>query len=271
MTRYTLSEIFIYPIKSLGGIQLKKVMVQGKGLRLDRRWMLVNYAGEFLSQRFNPEMAFFKVAIQDNLISINIQKDGKIQSSTSFNIETPLINPVMPATIWDDVVRVIEVDTEISQWFSHHLNVPCKLVSFPEEQPRPVEKLYKINNEQVSLADAYPFLIIGQSSLDDLNSRLPLPLPMNRFRPNFVFTGGEAYEEDHWGNLSMGDTRFAAVKKTARCVLTTIDQDTGEKGTEPLRTLSEYRKVNNKIFFGKYLVARNEGEVSVGDSIIVSG
>ena len=139
--------------------------------------------------------------------------------------------------IWDDTVSAFDVDGSYSQWFSELLESPCRLVYFPEENSRPVDPRYKVNHEQVSLADAYPFLIIGQSSLDDLNSRLTEPIPMNRFRPNFVFTGGEPFEEDTWRNFSIGSTRFVGVKMCARCQLPTVNQDTAEKGAEPIKTL----------------------------------
>jgi uncharacterized protein len=151
-----------------------------------------------------------------------------------------------------------------------HLQMNCKLVYFPESNPRAVDPNYKVNDEHVSLADAYPFLIIGQSSLDDLNSKLPEPLPMNRFRPNFVFTGGEPYEEDLWRNFSIGSNRFIGVKPCARCVLTTVNQATAEKGPEPLRTLSLYRKKDSKVLFGNNVVTVDEGDVRVGDVITLN-
>ena len=154
----------------------------------------------------------------------------------------------------DDTLFANEVDGEYSQWFSNHLGIKCKLVFFSEENPRPVNPKYKVNNENVSFADAYPFLIIGQSSLDDLNSRLKESLPMNRFRPNLVFTGGEPYEEDHWRNFTIGSNRFVGVKLCDRCVLTTVNQDTVQKGAEPLKTLATYRQRDNKIYFGQNLV-----------------
>jgi uncharacterized protein YcbX len=143
-------------------------------------------------------------------------------------------------------------------------------VAFPEDKPRRVDPLYSVNNENVSLADAYPFLIIGQSSLDDLNTKLADPVPMNRFRPNFVFAGERAtpYLEDRWRELVIGKLRFVAVKKSDRCVLTTVNQATGEKGVEPLRTLSGYRKEGSKVYFGQNLVSLDTGEVSVGDAVI---
>jgi uncharacterized protein YcbX len=269
MRKLTLTEIWIYPVKSLGGIRLEKAKGLGKGLQHDRRWMLVDGAGQFLTQRDYPEMALFKLAIQDGELSITFRRNEKILATTSFMITPSNSKTWMFARIWDDDVSVSEVSGEISQWFSQHLGITCKLVRFPEESPRPVNPSFAVNKEHVSLADGYPFLIIGQSSLDDLNRRLSLPLPMNRFRPNFVFTGGEPYEEDEWKTFSIGGNKFCAVKKSARCTIPTVNQDTAEKSAEPLRTLSEYRNVSHNVYFGQNLVAIDETEVAVGDPIIL--
>jgi uncharacterized protein YcbX len=264
----TLSEIWIYPIKSLGGIRLEKATLKGKGLQLDRRWMLIDRDGAAMTQRIYSEMARFKPAWQGNKIVIAFKKIHKIISSTELDVSSPSTGEPIKAQVWDDTVTVMEVDAGVSQWFSHHLKTPCKLVAFPEEQPRPVDPQYQVANDHVSLADAFPFLIIGQRSLDDLNQRLAQPVPMDRFRPNFVFTGGEPYAEDGWRDLVIGRIPFVAAKKSARCVLTTINQETAEKGAEPLRTLSQYRKVGSKIYFGHNLIALEQGEVRVGDPVI---
>jgi hypothetical protein len=166
-------------------------------------------------------------------------------------------------------VEVYEVSTQHSEWFSAILGKNCRLVSFPENNPRPVNPDHAINNDQVSLADGYPCLIIGQSSLDDLNSRMEIPLPMNRFRPNIVFSGGKPFEEDEWKNISIGQNRFAGIKLCPRCVVTTVDQDTGIKGAEPLRTLATYRARDNKVYFGKDLIPLNYNEIAEGDEIIL--
>ena len=139
----------------------------------------------------------------------------------------------------------------------------------PEENPRPVDPAYNLNDDHVSLADGYPFLIIGQNSLDMLNEKLAAPVPMNRFRPNFVFTGGTPHVEDSWRNLLIGEIPFAGVKPCERCVLTTVNQETGEKGDEPLRTLSSYRNNGKSILFGQNLIALRNGIVRVGDSISI--
>lgn len=236
----------------------------------DRRWMLVDEQGTFMTQRIYPQMALFRPAISGDTLTVTKINPVNDQPSVSFSLTAPPLGEQLHSKVWDDEVVVTEVSDMVSQWFTNQLGMRCKLVSFPEKNPRPVNPRYRINNEQVGLADAYPFLIIGQSSLNDLNARLQQPLPMNRFRPNFVFTGGEPFEEDTWKNLTIGKNRFAAVKPCNRCVLTTVNQDTAEKGAEPLLTLSKYRKRDNKIYFGQNLVAFDHTEVAVGDAITLN-
>lgn len=270
MSKLQLSEIWIYPIKSLGGISLTEANVRRKGLQYDRRWMLIDRSAVAMTQRVYHEMALFKLSFEEDHMTIAYTKDGAVIESASLSLRNMPQGRTITARVWDDHVEVAEVSDNLSQWFSALLNTDCKLVAFPEDNPRRVDPRYSFNDENVSLADAYPFLIIGQSSLEDLNRRLEEPLPMNRFRPNFVFTGAAPHAEDGWKNFSIGHVRFAAVKKSDRCILTTVDQNTAKRGPEPLRTLSVYRKQGNKIFFGQNLVAFDEGIVSVGDSIITA-
>jgi uncharacterized protein YcbX len=241
-----------------------------KGLLYDRRWMLIDQHGVFMTQRLHPPMALFQVAIANGLVTVTKKGSVADRPSISFDVNAVAEGEPVFCRIWDDEVLVAEVDTRISNWFTTQLGLTCKLVAFPEQNQRSIDKRYSINNENVSLADAYPFMIIGQSSLDELNSRMDKPLPMNRFRPNFVFEGGEPFEEDTWRELSIGRNRFVGVKNCARCILPTIDQDTALKGAEPLLTLSTYRKRENKIFFGQNLIALDHAEVRVGDKIIVN-
>ncbi len=264
MADLKLSEIWIYPIKSLGGIQVQQSKVLEKGLQHDRRWMLVDETGQFMTQRIHPQMALFKLSFEKAGLNIMF---GNHTNHLSFT--NPSTIDLMKVTVWDDSVLACEVSPAHSEWFSSLLGMKCKLVFFPEGNSRPVDPAYKINDEHVSLADAYPFLIIGQSTLDNLNEKLEEALPMNRFRPNLVFTGGEPHEEDTWRNFVIGANRFVGVKLCARCVLTTVNQDTAEKGVEPLKTLATYRKQGNKILFGQNLVALDHGHIHVGDQISV--
>jgi uncharacterized protein len=249
---YTLTEIWMYPVKSLGGIRVKQAEVLIKGLKHDRRWMLVDENGGFLTQRTHPALALFKLSPGDHGFQVLHEGEEKqlfIQPAAGERIRSH---------VWDDEVEVIEADTHLSQWFSTHLGFRVRLVQFPESHPRPVDARYAHANEHVSLADGYPLLIIGEASLADLNKRLSSPVPMNRFRPNLVFSGGQAYEEDTWNEFRIGESMFKGVKPCSRCILTTIDQDTGTQGKEPLATLATYRKKENKIYFGQNVLALNE-------------
>jgi len=264
MSRLTLTQIWIYPIKSLAGIRLKSANVKQKGIAYDRRWMLVDESGRFLTQREHPEMSQFHPALDSGQLTILNSVSGR---SIVLDLEGENSGESRPVIIWDDEVQAIEVRHDYSQWFSDQLKRKCKLVFFPETNARPVDPDYAIKNEHVSLADGYPFLIIGQTSLDELNKRLKEPIPMNRFRPNFIFTGGTPHEEDSWKKFSIGKNQFIGVKPCGRCVITTVDQQTGKKGLEPLATLSTYRKTGSKITFGQNLVAINYDEVHEGDKI----
>lgn len=259
-----LSEIWIYPVKSLAGIRVTQATVLEKGLEHDRRFMLIDADNRFITQREHPELALFDTEFFGNQLRV-------IHRITKQTIDLEL-HPqpkatAIPATIWNDTVSVFDVSPYISEWFSDQLKFDCRLVHFPERNLRPVDSNYASHNEQVSLADGYPFLIIGQASLDDLNTRLAEPVGITRFRPNFVFTGGEPYEEDNWRNFSIGSAQFTGVKNCARCVLTTVDPTSGVKGIEPLRTLSTYRRKNGKVYFGQNLVTISSGIVKVADFI----
>ena len=260
---YILSEINIYPIKSLAGISLQSAEVEERGLKYDRRWVLVDETNKFFTQRDFPEMA---------LIKVTIGKDGlhlqhKIKNVESLKVPFDFIHvKKVEVIIWDDTVVGEFYDNRIDEWFSEILGIKCHLVKMPESTRRVVDEKYT-KNKIVSFADAFPFLIIGQSSLDDLNSRMEKPLPMNRFRTNFVFTGGKPFEEDNWKKFKIGEVIFKAVKPCARCVITTTDQETAERAEEPLFTLSKYRNIENKVMFGMNLIAESTGCITINDKI----
>jgi uncharacterized protein YcbX len=147
------------------------------------------------------------------------------------------------------------------------LTLPCRLVYMPEDAQRKVDPNYAHGEEITSFSDGFPLLLIGQASLDDLNSRLSQPITMERFRPNIVFTGGIPYQEDEMATFDIAGIRFYGVKPCARCVITTIDILTGEKGKEPLKTLSKYRQRDNKLYFGQNCLHQSGGQIAVGDVI----
>jgi uncharacterized protein len=257
------SALYIYPVKSLGGIALNSAHVLPKGLQYDRRWMLVDENNQFLTQRVHAGMALFKTAMHEDGIVVRYRDKGDIiipfQSS----------GELLRATVWNDEVLVQEVSKAHNEWFSAMLGIKCKLVQFPENHERKVDPDYALDNDETSLSDGYPVLLIGQASLDDLNSRLEQEVSINRFRPNIVVEGSVPFEEDTWKKFSIGHAKFAGVKPCARCVMTTVDQETGAKGEEPLRTLSTYRKTGNKVMFGQNLLVVQPGVINVGDEIVL--
>lgn len=256
------SELWIYPVKSLGGIRVEKASILPKGFSNDRRWMLVDENNQFMTQRTLPPMARFHLSVSNGGFLVTHGDEQQVLPAVASGED-------MEAAIWDDRVLVKAVDPGMDAWFSRLLDKPCRLVAFPEERARPVDPRFVVGDDHVSLADAYPMLLIGQSSLDDLNSRLDQPVPMNRFRPNIVVTGGQPFEEDGWKRFQIGKSRFAGVKPCARCILTTIDQETIVKSSEPLATLSKYRKVGNKVLFGQNLIPLTDGVINVGDELTV--
>ena len=259
----TLTEINIYPLKSLGGISLDSTFAGERGLKYDRRYLLVDENGEFLTQRDLPQLALLKLSFAENGFKVlNIVDD----SFNTIPLESESIEK-SKVKIWGDLCNAIIVDKKLDEWFSDILKFKCSLVYMPDNEKRIVEKKYETADHIVSFADAYPYLIIGQSSLNDLNSRLENPIPMNRFRPNLVFSGGNPYEEDNWKVFKIGDVNSKAVKPCARCMITTTDQQTAERNKEPLKTLSEYRKIEGKVMFGMNVVCNKQGFVKIGDKI----
>lgn len=259
----TLSEINIYPIKSLGGISLQSSEVEERGLKYDRRWVLVDETNTFFTQRDFAEMALIKVSVEKNGLMLSHKTKIVEPLFVPFDFEHSKKDKVV---IWDDTVIGEFYNSQIDEWFSDIIGIKCRLVKMPESTKRVVDEAYT-KNKIVSFADAFPFMIIGQSSLDDLNSRMEVPLPMNRFRTNFVFIGGKPFEEDNWKYFKIGNVNFEAVKPCARCVITTTDQETAERFKEPLLTLSKFRNFNNKVMFGMNLVCESTGQIRIGEKI----
>lgn len=262
---YLISELLIYPVKSLGGISLKSALLTDRGLEYDRRFMLIDAQNRFVTQREFPELAFFKTAIDGYQLIITDKRDESSVSVPLIAIEGEHYG----VQIWDDHCQAILLDSTIADWFSARLSQPVRLVYMPDESQRPVDPSYATKGELTSFSDGYPVLIIGAESLKDLNARLENPVPMDRFRPNIVFSGGYPHVEDTFMTFKAGDVQLEAVKPCARCVMTTTDQDTGLRSAEPLKTLSKYRSKHNKIYFGQNLLASHAGEIRLGDKLII--
>lgn len=262
-----ISEINVYPVKSLRGISLPSAVVEDRGLKLDRRWLLVDEKRNFLTQREFPVMATVDIAVSDGSLR------ASCQGSTIDIPFEPVGGETFNVKIWSSTVKAAANSDEINEWFSAILGINCRLVTMMAASKRIVNPFYAVRkfDDMLSFADGYPFMALSQASLDDLNSRLSASLPMNRFRPNFVIAGAEAFAEDAWKRVRIGDTLFHVVKPCERCVITTIDQAVGEKtGVEPLKTLADFRTRNGKVLFGQNLIAdKPGGTIRIGDAVEV--
>ena len=263
-TELRVSELWIYPVKSLGGIQVSEATVSDRGFLHDRRWMLVGEKGKFLSQREFPNLALLQVNLHSNSLEVFVK------NQSDYKIQIPFLEDARSSKVevWGDICEAWQYPDTINNFFSDYLHQKVSLVYMPDKSRRQVESKYAKNGEITSFSDGYPFLLIGQASLEDLNEKLPEPITMNRFRPNIVFEGGISYEEDTWANFNIAEIDFFCAKPCARCIVTTISQDTAQQGKEPLKTLSTYRKFGNKILFGQNLLHQGEGIIRVGDEIL---
>ncbi|WP_336515266.1 MOSC domain-containing protein [Pollutibacter soli] len=260
------SELYIYPVKSLGGIAVQEAKMTSRGLEYDRRWMLVDENGIFMTQRTTREMSLLQCGISGGYLMVyhKLNRDKKISIPLDQYGEEKTEHEV-----WGDLCVGSNVSSEADQWFSDVLGLKCRLVFMADDSIRPVDTNYTSHGEITSFSDGYPSLIIGQASLDDLNGRMEIPIPMNRFRPNIVFTGGSPFEEDTMRKFRIGAILFEGVKLCARCAIPTINQDTGQMAKEPTRTLAKYRARNNNVYFGQNLIHSGEGIIRVGDEIEV--
>lgn len=235
-----------------------------RGLTHDRRWMVVDRTGIFLTQRDYPHLALVEAqVIGDGLRLYAPEMEPLRVCKPDHKAEAESVR------IWKDTVPALPADATAHTWFSDYLDTDCRLVFMPDTTQRKVDADYAVGDDVVSFADGYPLLLSSESSLAALNERLDKPVPMSRFRPNLVVSGAPAFAEDDWTDVQIGAVRFHAVKPCARCMVTTIDQETAVGGKEPLRTLSSFRRVGRKVLFGMNLIPASDGRVQVGDSVVI--
>lgn len=275
---YTVKELWIYPIKSCRGIKLTEAKVSLKGFTWDRELMLVDQHGKFLTQRTFPQLTSIQVALEGK---------SMLLSSTKKNIEPLRFAPTLEGTqraveIWKDKSTAIDQGDEVAAWFKKALDLSDeeapRLVRQSPDFIRPLDPAFAIQeNAPVSFADGYPCLVTTTASLADLNKRInehhgndEHEVTMDRFRPNIVVETTEAFEEGDWKRIQIGSVQFDNVKPCARCIVTTTDQNTGERNPkkEPLRTLNTFRKLEiGKVMFGENLIPRSVGLIKVGDKL----
>ncbi|MFE2547092.1 MOSC domain-containing protein [Streptomyces sp. NPDC059355] len=272
MSNLYVQALHIHPVKSVAGTAPDEMAVEPWGLSGDRRWALVDTGGTVITQRQQPRLA---------LAAARPLGGGAVALSApgmaELTVEVPDPGPLEPVTLFGKKIETVVAASAAADWFSAYLGVPARLVHMDDPAVRrPVDPQYALPGETVSLADGYPVLLTTLASLDALNSLIAQgdhpeegPLPMNRFRPNVVVAGAEAWAEDGWRRLAIGDAVFRGVRECGRCIVTTTDQATAERGKEPLKTLARHRRIGKSLAFGRQLVPVRTGTVRVGDEVRV--
>ncbi len=255
-----------YPVKGLRGQPRHSVEVERCGFAGDRRWMVVDPDGRFMTQREQPAMA---------RISVTATPDGVILQSEAI---APLFvprpadaAPTTSVTVWRSTVPAASADQAAADWLHTALGLPCRLVYMIDPKARPVDPAFAEPDDRVGFADGFPVLLTSEESLDDLNRRLGQPVPMHRFRPNLVVSGGGAWGEDRWRRIQIGPVVFRLPKPCSRCAVTSVDQQTGERPVphEPLHTLGKFRRGPGGVMFGQNMIPETAGCISLGDPITV--
>ncbi|UVL22807.1 MOSC domain-containing protein [Pseudomonas donghuensis] len=263
-----LSALYRYPLKSARGEALQTSSLDLLGLSGDRRWMLVERDnGRFLTQRMYPQMSQL-AALHNADGSLTLQAPG--YPALHVGVPEP-DSDLRGVTIWRDTFRVPDAGDAAAQWLSRFIDKDVRLVHVPEQRTRYLPNGYGLNSDRVAFADGFPLLLIGQASLDDLVDKVGRPLEMLRFRPNLVVEGSAAFAEDGWKRIRIGAVEFRVLKPCERCIMTTIDPQTGERSPdrEPLATLRTYRQKEGDVLFGQNLVVDGAGVLEVGMAVTV--
>lgn len=272
MGNAVVQSIHVHPVKALRGLSPRTAVVEPWGLAGDRRWTLIDDGGKVVTQRESPRLA---LAAAEPLAGggIRLSAPGR----PPLTVEVPEPSGTVLVDVFRTKVEAVPAAAAAHAWCSAYLGTEVRLVHMDDPAVRrPVDPEYALPGETVSFADGFPLLVTTAASLEALNSAIADgphahegPLPMNRFRPNLVVAGTEPWAEDDWIRISVGDVVFRATKPSARCVVTTTDQDTAARGREPLFTLARHRRKDGKVLFGLNLVPVTPGTVGVGDPVRV--
>lgn len=262
----TLQSIHIYPVKSCAGIAVEQAQVQAQGLAFDRRWLLVDEQGCFLTQRDFPQMARIEVAMVGDMLQLRFDGLDTLEIPV-----VPQAGPRREVEIWGDRVQALDLSPLCGDWFAQALGKAARLVFMDQDCRRLIKAKYGVPEDVVSFADGLPLLIATRASLNDLQQRAGMAIDMSRFRPNVVVDGGLPFAEDNWQRIRIGNIEFEVTNPCARCVIPLIDQRTGEKHPlkEPIKTLNQFRRRGNEVLFGTNLVPRGSGSLRLGDAFEV--
>lgn len=264
MSDIVLSHIYVYPIKGCSGTEVQLAHMDARGLRYDRRWMLVNEHGLGLQQLDYPMLARIIAGVEDDCLCLQAPGMSPLRVPVSSQLERANV-----VRWYNGRCEAVAVSEQADAWFQRFLHVWCRLVFMPESTPRFVDAEYAVNRDLAAFT-SFQYHLLSESSLEDLNQRLDTPVPVGRFRPNLVVSGAPAFAEDSWRGIQISQRAFHVVKACNRCAITTVDASTGVRSDkEPMATLARYRTFQQKVLFGHYLLSNDYGVLRVGDAVQV--
>jgi len=261
MTDLQVNELAIYPVKSMRQIPLQYSPLDRFGFKHDRRWMVVDSNGQFITQRQQARMSLIQVKLMDQGVIL------QAPDMSEMSVATPGNRANTRVMIWKDQCNAVDCGDDVAHWLSRFLGVQCRLTYFTDDEVRQVDLNYADQGDRTAFSDGFPLLLLSQASLDDLNQRMEDPISMERFRPNIVVSGCEPFAEDNWRRIRVGELTLRVVKPCSRCVIPSIDPTTAERGPEPTRTLISYRRRDGKVYFGQNVIADSVGHIEVGMSV----
>ena len=265
MAKLTVSQLAIYPVKSLAGIRLQSMTLGVRGPEFDRHWLVADPQGQFITQREQPRMCL----IHTTLLADALLLTAPGRETLRLPLPTDDTAPRGVVTVWRDTVEACDAGDAVALWLSDFLNTPCRLHYLPGDTVRPVDPNYARDEDEVGFADGFPLLLITEPSLQSFNTELPAPIRSERFRPNIVLSGNAPYAEDEWRRLRIGAIEFDVAKPCSRCVIPSLDPATGERQPVVSKALARTRRRDNAVYFGQNLIHRGLGVIRVGDEVQV--
>ena len=265
MAPLVVSQLAIYPVKSLAGITLQAMTLGARGPRFDRHWLVADPQGRFITQRERPRMCLVRTTLLDDALLL----DAPGRDTLRLPLPVSDAAPRSMVSVWRDTVEACDAGEAAAQWLSSFLETPCRLHYMPDDTVRPVDPGYARAGDEVGFADGFPLLLTTEASLLAFNAELPAPIGGERFRPNIVLAGNAPYAEDEWRRLRIGGIDFDVAKPCSRCVIPSLDPATGERQPVVSKALARTRRRGSAVYFGQNLIHRALGTIRVGDAVIV--
>ena len=264
MSELTVRDLIVYPLKSARGIHVESMQLNELGPELDRRWMVIDSQGKFVTQRKAPKMCLIETAMGfDGSLELAVKGSDKI--SVPAGGYAP-----KQSSVWGTEVQGEDCGDDAADWISAFLDKQCRIIYMPSSYERLVDTNYATQQERVGFADGFPLLIATQSSLEDFNSKLGFEIGMDRFRPNIVIGGNQPWAEDKWTDITINNITLSLLKPCSRCIMPSINPQTGEKQMQVNQTLQAHRRRERETYFGQNAVYDRLGTITLGDSVLLS-